>query len=407
LPTVVRHNGIAAIDAVFGRPHRARDFVTRTSATCPQPPAPLTYQPALDGLRAIAVVAVMLFHAGLPLFQGGFLGVDIFFVLSGYLITTLLTAEFSASGAGGSSGTDGASGTRATRGRIALGRFYMRRALRLFPALLLLVAFLQLVSPGPMFPDQLAEMRREMVTTLLYVANWAQAARIVEPLGFLSHTWSLAIEEQFYIVWPLVLGWLLRSVSRAAACWIVAAGALASALARAAMWNGPESFARVFHGSDTRAEALLAGCLLALLLGQRRIAEMAAARRTAVGAGAAAAALVLAWLFSHATTEAGWMYRGGFSLAAAAAMLLILELRTAPRGVFATVLSVVAAVVIGRISYGLYLWHWPIFLILTPSISGLAPGATQVVRFAATFIVATLSWFLLERPVLSWKRRWS
>ncbi len=391
MPTVVRHNGIAAIDVVFGRPQRARDFVTRTSAISPQPPAPLTYQPALDGLRAIAVLAVMLFHAGVPLFPGGFLGVDIFFVLSGYLITTLLAAEFASSGT------------------IALGRFYMRRALRLFPALLLLVAVLQVWTMRAtfLFPGQLAEVRREIVTTLLYVANWAQVARIVEPLGFLSHTWSLAIEEQFYIVWPLALGWLLKSVSRPAACWIVAAGALASALARAMLWTGPESFARVFHGSDTRAEALLAGCLLALLLGQRAFAEMAATRRAAVSAAAAVAALVLAWLFSQAATESGWMYRGGFSLAAAAAMLVILDLRIAPGGAIARILSVAPAVAIGRISYGLYLWHWPIFLVLSPWITGLSPGPTLAVRFLVTFAVAALSWFVLERPVLSWKRRWS
>src|SRR6185369_15321004 len=162
----------------------ARDFVTRTSATSPQPPVPLTYQPALDGLRAIAVLAVMLFHAGVPLLPGGFLGVDIFFVLSGYLITTLLAADFASGDAAVTNGAPGqrdTSGTRAANNRIHLGRFYMRRALRLFPALLLLVAFLQFWTMRNVFPlpGQVAEIRREIVTTLLYVANWAQVAHMV------------------------------------------------------------------------------------------------------------------------------------------------------------------------------------------------------------------------------------
>ena len=229
---------------------------------------------------------------------------------------------------------------------------------------------------------------------------------MVGPLGFLSHTWSLAIEEQFYIVWPLLLRWMLSSFSRA---WILAsvlAGAVLSAIVRAGLWTGPDSFPRVFHGSDTRAEALLIGCFVALLL-DARPNRAGSATRTATGVVSAIGVLALAWLFSNASTEASWMYRGGFSIAALAAASLVVALRTAPDGPLARVLSVRPLVAIGRISYGLYLWHWPVFLSLAPQFTGLSDIATLLVRFAATFAAATVSWVVLERPVIGWKRQWS
>jgi peptidoglycan/LPS O-acetylase OafA/YrhL len=230
--------------------------------------------------------------------------------------------------------------------------------------------------------------------------------RVVEPLGLLSHTWSLAIEEQFYIVWPLVLRWMLRSLSRASILAIVAAGAACSAILRAALWTGPDSFPRVFHGSDTRAEALLIGCLLALVL-DARSRTPGSTGRTLISVAAAAGAAALAWLFSHASSDAAWMYRGGFSVAALSAVALVAALTTSPEGPIARALAARPLVAIGRISYGLYLWHWPIFLILAPQLTGFSAGATLVVRFTATFAAAVLSWVMLERPVLAWKRRWS
>ena len=153
----------------------------------------LGHRRALDGLRGVAVLAVLGFHGGVPFMRGGFLGVDVFFVLSGFLITSLLYEEWRRTGA------------------IRLRAFYMRRVLRLLPALILLLLALTIYAIWLPWPDQRARLRAEIAFTLLYVANWALAFRLVPDLGFLAHAWSLAIEEQFYLVWPLALLLLLRS----------------------------------------------------------------------------------------------------------------------------------------------------------------------------------------------------
>ena len=354
--------------------------------------AGLAYQPSLDGLRAIAVLAVMAFHANLPFARGGFIGVDIFFVLSGYLITTLLVRE------------------QARSGTIALGRFYMRRTLRLLPALLALVVVLHVWSFWWILPGPVWQLRRETVATLLYMANWAEIAGILSPLGCFSHAWSLAIEEQFYIVWPLVLRAMLGTFSRTVVLGVVAAMAAASALLRAVLLQGPETFSRVFHGSDTRAETILVGCFLALLL--QTPSALVPARWSGVTRGlAGVAVLVLAVLAVFASTTSEWMLRSGFSITALAAALVVLELQVSPQGLLARSLAWKPLASVGMISYGLYLWHWPVFLtafLMFPPVSPADPSFTETaVRFAATFVMASVSWFLVERPFLRWKRSWS
>lgn len=351
--------------------------------------AALAYQPALDGLRALSVLAVMAFHANIPWARGGFLGVDVFFVLSGFLITTLLVGE------------------EEERGRIRLGHFYVRRALRLFPALLAMVAFLfwWTWDSHAMFPAQWRALKREAAATLLYVANWAMIRGDLSPIGDFGHTWSLAIEEQFYIVWPLVLLLFTRTLSRLATMLAVGTLALASLFLRAALFDGPATLSRVFHGSDTRAETLLIGCLLALLLRYRAFDLPVKSAATALLGVPGAIALVLFML--NVTPDTEWLPRGGFTLIALSAAMLILGLQLAHDGLLARVLSFGPLVAIGRISYGLYLWHWPVFLMFVPA-NLAAPTPREIaVRFVVTFVVATASWFVIERPALALKKRWA
>ena len=213
------------------------------------------YQPALDGVRALAVTAVLVFHAGVAALPGGFLGVDAFFVLSGFLITSLLLGEYRRDG------------------RIRLGGFWLRRARRLLPALLLLVAFVAIAFRGVLTTLDLRLLRDDALAALGYVANWRMIYRgddyftqTAAPSP-LQHTWSLGIEEQFYVLWPLIVVVVLwvGARSRRLLFWLCVAGAAASAVACAVLYD-PFDVNRAYFGTDARAQALLIGCALAALL---------------------------------------------------------------------------------------------------------------------------------------------
>ena len=232
-------------------------------------PAPrLRYEPALDGVRAFAVLAVIGYHADVHSLRGGFLGVDVFFVLSGYLITALLLAE------------------HGDAGRIDVRAFYARRARRLFPALLLVLLGVAAYSGFVAFSGDRGAIRADALASLLYVQNWhlvwsgASYFTAFAAPSPLRHLWSLAIEEQFYLVWPLALIALLRvarSSRRVLGAAIVAA-ALASALLMSAMYHAGSDPSRVYYGTDTRAQELLVGALLAVLLSRSPRVPAAIAR---------------------------------------------------------------------------------------------------------------------------------
>jgi peptidoglycan/LPS O-acetylase OafA/YrhL len=344
----------------------------------------LGYVRGLDGIRAVAVLAVMCFHAGVPRAIGGFIGVDVFFVLSGFLITSLLHDEWQRSGT------------------IAIGAFYVRRALRLFPALFVLLAALQLYSLTFYFPEQVTRLRIESLATLFYVANWAYALEIVPQLGFLSHAWSLGIEEQFYLLWPLALRAMLARLDRRQILGVLCAAIAASALWRAGLWAAGSPFPRVFFGFDTRLDVILSGCAAALALAWH---APSARVRLMLDRAAILGAAVLVVASTRISWLASYMYFGGFTAIALAAVSVISSIRESPDGVLARVLSWGPLVAIGRISYALYLWHWPVFLACRTEGLELGEGALLALQFALTFALATASFFLVERPFLRLKAR--
>ena len=355
----------------------------------------------LDGIRAFAVALVVAFHSGLPWAPGGLFGVDIFFVLSGYLITGLLLSE------------------HAKTGGIRFGAFWARRALRLLPAMLIMVSTTLLVWRLTQPPSEIAGLRRDAVATLTYVANWhfsfagqGYFAQGAAPSPML-HMWSLAVEEQFYLLWPLIVVLVLRGRTtdqgRRLLCGVSVAGAVASGLLMAVLAGAGVGASRLYYGTDTRAGTLLVGAALATILplsGRVRRDEGAggsgaAGRRSSMVLDAAGvcAAVALGWILTHIDGQAGWLYRGGFLLIAVLAATVVAGTVAAPRGVLARFLSLPPLRALGRISYGVYLWHWPVILYLTHARTGYAGNPLLALRLAVTVTLAALSWTLVEQPL--------
>jgi peptidoglycan/LPS O-acetylase OafA/YrhL len=357
--------------------------------------------PALDGLRAFAILGVIAYHLGFGWASGGYLGVDLFFVLSGFLITSLLLEE------------------RCSSARIRLGAFWGRRARRLLPALFLVliaIALYAIINGRFSTPSNggaaidLTGLRSDAFATLFYFANWnaifshqSYFTQFSTPSP-LQHTWSLAIEEQFYLLWPLVVTVLFKLNPRrwrTVGIALCIAGAVASAAAMAALYHPGVDPSRVYFGTDTRAFDLLIGASVAMLAAARPQPGPRARARLHAAAPAAAVALGVFW--ATAGTQSGmptsFMFRGGFLLCAGLAAVVIADVRQVDQGLLGRMLSVRPLRWIGTVSYGLYLWHWPIFVYLNGARTGLSGAALDLARVSLTFAVATASYYLVERPI--------
>lgn len=350
-------------------------------------PFHLGYRPALDGIRGVAVLAVMFFHFGAPFDQGGFLGVDAFFVLSGFLITSLLVEEW------------------ARHGGVSFRGFYTRRALRLLPALAVMLAVAGVVANTIAPPDVRAGTWRGIVYTALYAANW-QKVFSSQSVGLLGHTWSLSIEEQFYVFWPLLLVVLLRR--RLQLRWLLllaATLAAASACTRAVlMLGGHTTIEALYNGLHTRADSLLIGCAAALAIASGVVPgrRWPLSLRMIVGA---ALPVGLCVCFGKANSDAPLMYYFGFLLFACGVAVLIVGLVAGQ--VTNHVLQSRPLVWLGARSYGLYLWHLPIHQTLDMLHAGAGWPAPLYLALnaGATLLVAALSYRFVERPALRLKQR--
>ena len=342
----------------------------------------MKHVPGLDGLRGAAVAGVLLFHSGGAL-RGGYLGVDLFFVLSGYLITTLLLEERRATGA------------------IDFGAFWVRRARRLLPALLSLMPAIALYAWKIADANELASIRGDALATLAYVANWRAILvhrsywEMFAAPSPLEHTWSLAIEEQFYVVWPVVVaGVLALSRGRARALFVVCVAlAAASCAAMLALYGGDET-TRVYLGTDTRGAAIVAGAALASLSSGREIRPSRAF--DAVGA-LALVGLGVAW--ARLDGEAPFLYRGGFWLTELAGVALVAACVFRPAGMVARIVSFRPLRALGAISYGVYLWHWPLYVVLSEERLRVHGALLLAIRLAATLAIAIASYRFLEQPI--------
>ncbi|MEJ7582764.1 MAG: acyltransferase [Acidimicrobiales bacterium] len=355
----------------------------------------------LDGLRAVAVLAVIAYHSGLGWLPGGFLGVDLFFVLSGYLITTLLIREWE----------KGA--------RIDLVAFWARRARRLLPALLLVIIAVAVYGATVADPVGLQGLRFDTLATLGQVANWRfisshqsyfESFAAPSPL---RHMWSLAVEAQWYLLWPWVMAaamgrWAGRTAPMVG---VIAVAGAVSAATMAALHAPLEDPSRAYFGTDTRAHTLLVGSALAFVLRRGGWAEGPALRRAArwwritahSGGTVALAAIGVSFLAVHDSDAV--LYDGGFLLFAFGGALVIGAAVAPGPNLVKVMLAPRALQAVGRISYGLYLWHWPVNVVLVPDRVGTTGVALAGLRTAVTFACASASFVLVERPVrLGWLR---
>jgi len=360
-----------------------------------QPAAPrpgFRHVAALDGLRGVAVAGVVAHHLGY--LRGGFLGVDLFFVLSGYLITSLVLHEW------------------AHTGRVDLGRFWSRRARRLLPALFAVIGVVIAYAAYAAEPVEKSRIREDGLFTLFYIQNWHE---IFTGVGYwdqfrapspLRHMWSLAIEEQFYVLWPIVLVVMLGrprpTDRRRARLWrlmalTVGLGA-ASAAAMVLLHHSETEVSRVYYGTDTRVAAILIGAALATLFRLGKSPNTPGARATVeVLAAGAVVALGVAWV--RVGGQEDWLYEGGFLLCSLAVGLVITAAANPRPGPIGKLFSLPPLRWLGAISYGLYLWHWPVIVFVAAPRFEYEGATLALVRLGLSFALTIVSYVIIEQPI--------
>lgn len=345
----------------------------------------ITYMPGLDGLRAFAVLSVILYHLSVSFFSGGFLGVDLFFVLSGYLITGLLLREWQ------------------TTGRLDLKRFWIHRFRRLFPALF--VMLLLVLGYVTIFERELLHtVRQDSAFALIYGTNWWYIFHDVsyfESFGKpspIQNLWSLAIEEQFYLLFPILLWFGMKN--RRLFLQLIGVAIGASVLAMAIQFTPGEDPSRVYYGTDTRLFALLIGSLLAFAWQPTRFKLDIPKRGVRLLNQIGAVTLPLLLILMIVTSEFGsFLYRGGFFLVAVLAALLIATIAH-PASIWSQWFAHPALVAIGKRSYGLYLWHFPVITLMTPVEQIGTFSLLRTVLIVVVLIALTeASYRFIERPI--------
>lgn len=346
------------------------------------------YMPGLDGLRAVAVLAVIFYHLNFNWASGGLLGVTVFFVLSGYLITDLLMDEWSKSQS------------------INLKKFWIRRFRRLVPAM---IAMMLVVTAWATFFDQslLYQLRKDFIPALLYFSNWWYIFRELsyfesfDTPSLFTHFWSLAIEEQFYILWPilLVLG-LTYIKERKKRFLFTMIGAIISAIAMAVIYQPGTDPSRVYYGTDTRAFSLLIGASLAMIWPSQKLASKITKGSRflldVLGGMGLSVFLLMVYFVNHYDA---FLYRGGMFLLSLTTAILIAVLAH-PASLLGKLMSIKPLRFIGVRSYGMYLWHYPVIILTTSTVHSGQPNLIRaIIQLAMIVLLSSLSWKFIENPI--------
>jgi peptidoglycan/LPS O-acetylase OafA/YrhL len=346
------------------------------------------YMPGIDAMRALAVLAVFGYHAGLDWVPGGFLGVDVFFVISGYLITSLLLREFRSSD------------------HIELGRFWLRRARRLLPAVGVLIAVVMVVS-AIAAPGKIDEIRGDALSSLFYFANWHfiyEGTSYFEQFGrpsLFTHLWSLSVEEQFYLFWPLIFAAAMKLFGRGRLLIGVLAGAAGSVVLAWILFAPGHDASRIYYGTDTHAVGLLAGVALALvwsptqLRTHKSFGPLVGPILDALGV-VALAYLILSFAHVHDYDLALW--HGGYAWIAIATVVLLAAMAH-PAARLGGIIGRPALLWLGLRSYSFYLWHWPVLAMTRPGVDVALPrGILIPLQLLACLALADLSYRFVELP---------
>jgi peptidoglycan/LPS O-acetylase OafA/YrhL len=349
-------------------------------------------RPALTGVRALLMVPVVAYHASATALQGAWMPLEFFFVLSGFLITTMLASEHQRTG------------------QISLGKFYSRRAVRLLPPLLMTIALLAIYASLVYVQNAPQRVWGDSVSALFY-SDYRQALEH-DPFysGFLTQCWSLAVEEQFYLVWAALLLVALKFGRRRIAYVLTIAGILLSAADRtlivlhAPHWTLSVGD-RVYYSFDTRADALFLGCLLGLIATGGNLNDWKPRTRQLVSAAAVVSTAVMVWTLFTVSVGDRSLPLVWVPVTEIASAIIIVYFIVQPKGLGTKVIGISALVLVGNMTYTIYLVHFPVFVAVSPSTVGWSLWLIELVRFAIVIPIVVASWYLIEKPLMRWRRK--
>jgi len=349
-------------------------------------------RPPLTGIRALALFTVLTYHSNFETLPGTWVALQVFFVLSGFLITAMLAGE----------------GMRT--GRISLGSFYARRGVRLVPPLLLTVALLAIYAHFVHVADASQRLWGDSLAAMFYYADYRQAFGHAPFFGYLAQTWSLSVEEQFYILWSIAMVVAVAAHKRHLAYAFAIVGMLLSTGDRLYLvYHAPHFdnvvFSRVYYAFDTRADALFLGCLLGLLAADGYLHGWDRWARGLLTAAAAGSAVFLCWILLYAPLFTENLAVWWLPATTIASAVILTYFVICPRSLGSRFVGLGVLVFIGDLSYTVYLIHFPVYLAIEQNTTGWAFWPNELARLAVIFTIAILSWFLIERPLMRWRQR--
>jgi peptidoglycan/LPS O-acetylase OafA/YrhL len=351
-------------------------------------------RPPLTGFRAFALTTVLVYHSNFKTWPGSWIAIQMFFVLSGFLITAMLAAE----------------GDR--NGRVSLKGFFARRAARLLPPLMLTIALLAIYASLVHVAEAGQRVWGDSAAALFYYADYRQALGHAPFFGYLAQTWSLSVEEQFYVIWSVLLVTAFALHRRKLAYVFAVAGLVLSNADRLwQVYSAPHFndavFTRIYYAFDSRSDALFLGCLLGLLANDGFLSQWKRWSTRLLSAAAVASIAFLIWILFNAPLFQQRLVVWWIPATTLASAIVIVYFVICPKGIGSRFVGLGLFVFLGDLTYTLYLVHWPVYLALQPGVHGThwSYWPTELARLAIIFAIAIASWFFIEKPLLRWRQR--